>query len=220
MITKSKTTATSAPPPTRNPESLGLSGEQYDDPLKRGALIASSPVVRAAVTGRKHAEPMFGDEVDLTAYLGELNKQAAAVRAGDLSGVETMLVAQANTLDMIFNQFARKAAYSEYLNQMQAHLSLALKAQAQCRATLEALAEIRNPRPVAFVKQANIANGPQQVNNGSAPPEARARGENADTSNELLTDGHGTTLDSGTAGQAGRSNQALEAVGKCNGSDH
>ncbi|HEY2023963.1 MAG TPA: hypothetical protein VGH68_22910, partial [Paraburkholderia sp.] len=43
-------------------------------------------------------------------------------------------------------QLARKATHCEYLNQMQAHLSLALKAQAQSRATLEALAEIKNPR--------------------------------------------------------------------------
>ncbi|WP_018421386.1 MULTISPECIES: hypothetical protein [Paraburkholderia] len=197
---------------------MGPSGEQYEDPVKRGALIASSPVVRGAVTGRKYAEPVFGAELDLTAYLAELNRQAAAVRAGDLSGVEAMLVTQANTLDMIFNQFARKAAFSEYLNQMQAHLSLALKAQAQCRATLEALAEIKNPRPLAFVKQANIANGPQQVNNGSAPPEPPARGKNGETTNELLAHENGeTTLDGRTAGKAGRSNPALETVGKRNG---
>ncbi|WP_210235030.1 hypothetical protein, partial [Mesorhizobium sp. M2D.F.Ca.ET.185.01.1.1] len=60
--------------------------------------------------------------------------------------VESMLFAQANTLDMIFGHLARKAAFSEYLNQFQAHLSLALKTQAQCRATLEALAGIKNPR--------------------------------------------------------------------------
>lgn len=46
---------------------------------------------------------------------------------------------------------------------------MALKAQAQCRATLEALAEIKNPRPVAFVKQANISGEHQQVNNGVQP---------------------------------------------------
>lgn len=139
-----------------------------------------------------------------------------------MQGLESMLVVQANTLDMIFNQFARKAAFCEYLNQMQAHLSLALKAQAQCRATLEVLAEIKNPRPVAFVKQANIANGPQQVNNGTdgAPPAARTRGENADTTNELLTDDHGTTLDGRRAGETGRSDKALEAVGKRNGTGH
>lgn len=36
----------------------------------------------------------------------------------------------------------------------------------KCRATIETLAEIKNPRAVAFVTQANIAHGPQQVNNG------------------------------------------------------
>jgi hypothetical protein len=39
-----------------------------------------------------------------------------------------------------------------------------LRAQAQCRATLETLAAIKNP-PTVFARQANIANGPQQVNN-------------------------------------------------------
>ena len=42
-------------------------------------------------------------------------------------------------------------------------MRLSLKAQGQCRATLETLAVIKNP-PV-FAHQANIAHGPQQVNN-------------------------------------------------------
>ncbi|WP_429469942.1 hypothetical protein [Paraburkholderia sp. WSM4175] len=66
------------------------------------------------------------------------------------------------------------------------------------------------------MKQANIANGPQQVNNGAAP-EPRARGKSGEAANGLLTDDHGTTLDGGAAGKAGRSNPALEAVGKING---
>lgn len=49
------------------------------------------------------------------------------------------------------------------------------KCSTQCRATLETLAEIKNPRPVVFVRQANIANGPQQVNNGSTRPWRRRR---------------------------------------------
>jgi len=43
---------------------------------------------------------------------------------------------------------------------------LAFKAQSRCRATNETLAEIKNPPSVAFVPQANIAAGHQQVNNG------------------------------------------------------
>ncbi|AEG68272.1 conserved hypothetical protein [Ralstonia solanacearum Po82] len=187
----------------------------FKDAEERGAVIASSPLIRGAVTGRKYAEPMFGAGLDLTAYAAQLREQADKVKAGDLSAVETMLVAQANTLDMIFNQLARKAAHCEYLNQMEANLRHALRAQAQCRATLETLAEIKNPRPVAFVKQANIANGPQQVNNGIQPP-PRVREENHKQSNELLEPSNGEWLDTGAPGQAGRGNPALETVGAVN----
>ena len=44
------------------------------------------------------------------------------------------------------------------------YLRVALKAQAQCRATLETLAEMKQP-PTLLARQANIAHGPQQVNN-------------------------------------------------------
>ena len=45
-----------------------------------------------------------------------------------------------------------------------AYLGLALKAQGQCRMTLETLGNIVNP-PAVFAKQANFTTGPQQVNN-------------------------------------------------------
>ncbi len=73
------------------------------------------------------------------------------MKAGDLSAVEAMLLTQANTLHMVFNQLARKSAHCEYLNQMEANLRLAFKAQSQCRATLEVLAEIKNPRNIHIV---------------------------------------------------------------------
>ena len=52
----------------------------------------------------------------------------------------------------------------EYIEATERYMRLALKAQGQCRATLETLAAIKNP-PVVFARQANFANGPQQVNN-------------------------------------------------------
>ena len=60
---------------------------------------------------------------------------------------------------------------------MEAFTRLALKAQSQCRATLETLADIKQPRHVVIAQQANLAHQ-QQVNNGtgqpgSAPPEAQ-----------------------------------------------
>lgn len=70
---------------------------------------------------------------------------------------------------MIFNEIARRAALNmgEHLQATDKYMRLAMKAQGQCRATLQTLGELKNPRQMAFVKQANIANGYQQVNNHS-----------------------------------------------------
>jgi hypothetical protein len=71
-----------------------------------------------------------------------------------------------------------------------------LKAQSQCRATPETLATIKNP-PVLFAKQANIATGPQQVNNGIPSP-SRAR-EFEKGQSKLLEGQDGERLDTRTA---------------------
>jgi hypothetical protein len=92
-------------------------------------------------------------------------------------------------------------------------LRLALKAQSQCRATLETLAAIKNPQPVAFVRQANIAHGPQQVNNAHASDV-----ENQRAPNELLkgvpgvTHAPGERLDLGATPAASAANSRVEAV--------
>jgi hypothetical protein len=46
-------------------------------------------------------------------------------------------------------------------------MRIALRAQSQCRATLETLGTIKNP-PTVFVKQTNVTSGPQQINNNTA----------------------------------------------------
>jgi hypothetical protein len=48
------------------------------------------------------------------------------------------------------------------VDQIDRFTRLALKAQGQCRATIETLALMKNP-PTVFARQANIAHGPQQV---------------------------------------------------------
>jgi hypothetical protein len=118
----------------------------------------------------------------------------------------------------MFTSLARRAANNEGLKQFQVNLTLALKAQAQCRSTLEALAEIKNPRPISFVKQANIAQGHQQVNNTYASASAHSGiasgAENFQSApNKLLEVDHGQRLDIGAQGAAGRTDPHLETVG-------
>lgn len=76
----------------------------------------------------------------------------------------------------------------EYLDAAETYMHLGLKAQSQCRATLETLAKIKNPAPVTFVRQANVAHGPQQVNNAPQPAtgEASRARESETPPNELL----------------------------------
>ena len=64
---------------------------------------------------------------------------------------EALLTGQAMTLNTIFTHLANVAANTEYLDKLDRYLRLALKAQGQCRATLETLAAIKNP-PVVFAR--------------------------------------------------------------------
>ena len=82
----------------------------------------------------------------------------------------------------------------EYIEASEKYMKLELKAQAQCRATIETLAAIKNP-PVVFAKQANIANGPQQVNN--VPPTLPRADEKTNSPNKLLEQVHVQRLDPG-----------------------
>jgi hypothetical protein len=152
----------------------------------------------------------YASHVDLLELVGELNARIKAVHAGEMKPIEAMLYGQAMTLQTIFTKLIASAASETGLNQFQVKMSLGLKAQAQCRATLEALAEIKNPRSVSFVKQANISNGPQQVNNGFVT----SRTENFESEpNKLLETQHGDYLDTTAQGTTGRINPNLETVG-------
>jgi len=173
--------------------------------------IGLCAVMGNAATTRSYLFGSFG-ELDINEVSAVMREKAAKVQAGDMSEVEATLTAQAATLDAMFNELARRAALNmgTHLQATDAYLRQAFKAQAQCRSTLEALAEIKNPRPVAFVKQANISSGPQQVNNG-VPAHA---GEIINQSNELSGEPHELLPDTRASQAESRINQEVEAVGE------
>jgi hypothetical protein len=71
---------------------------------------------------------------------------------------------------------------------------------------------LKNPMP--FIKQTNIANGAQQVNNGIPP--AHTGEINSVPNKQLLEEHHNGILDTRTTTTASRSNTGLEAVGEVN----
>ncbi|WP_324808786.1 hypothetical protein SH584_04185 [Sphingomonas sp. LY29] len=134
------------------------------------ADLALNPAVNAAATVQAFGAGTIG-KLEISETLEAVMQTVAKVRKGDMSGPEAMLVAQASALNSIFTELARRAALNmgEYIEASEKYMRLALKAQAQCRATIETLAEMKNP-PLVIARQANIANGPQQVNNGGPLP--------------------------------------------------
>lgn len=180
------------------------------------AAMVMDGVTGNAITARAFAKGNFG-ALDLTECVAAVHKTVGQVQGGDIKPIEAILAAQATTLDTMFTELARRASANmgEYLDAADKYMRLALKAQSQCRATLETLADIKNPRPVAFVKQANISSGPQQVNNGTGQ-QSPARVEDATSApNKLLEDGH-ERLDIGASQAASEADQKLEAVGAVN----
>jgi hypothetical protein len=147
---------------------------------------------------------------EVTALACELAKQIDEVNNGNMKRPEAMLLAQAHTLDELFNNLARRAKNQEYMSNLETILRLALKAQSQCRAALETLSNIKNPL-VIFAKQANIANN-QQFNNGT-PTTATHAGKTENQPNELLTELPDETLDTGRTGAAIEADKAMATVG-------
>ena len=169
--------------------------------------ILTSPAIQGAVGAASWGQ--YAGNADLGALTRELRDRARAVSGGDLRYVEAMLLSQAATLGTIFVSLARRAASQEYLEQFRTSLSLALKAQAQCRATLETLAQIKNP-PIVYARQANVTTGPQQVNNGNPSRTREIETEQTQQSggtHELLPDARASGIASGA-------NPSLEALGE------
>jgi hypothetical protein len=117
-----------------------------------------------------------------------LREHRVAAKNGDLTHAEAMLLNQAHALQAVFVNLAERAQNQTGIPQIQCLMGLALRAQSQCRATLQTLAEVKFPRSATFIGQANIA-GQQQVNNATSPPQgARARQADPSPSKKLLED--------------------------------
>jgi hypothetical protein len=149
----------------------------------------------------------FGQDFNFQTNMQVLEKTIQAIQSGDLSKIEEMYISQAVALEAMFASLARRAKAQDKLLQYEAHMRLALKAQNQSRATLQALVQLKQPSNTTFVKQANIAQGHQQVNNLAE--------KNITPQNELLR-GENAELDTRATPTPTGIDTALEALGKIN----
>lgn len=104
------------------------------------------------------------DQPDMADYALDLKAKSEAAAAGDLTLASQLLMSQALTLDAIFSEMARRSGLNmgEYIDATERYMRLALKAQANSRATLEALAKLHQPREQT-VRHVHVNEGGQAV---------------------------------------------------------
>lgn len=199
-----------AKPPAAAPQNLTIAAEPGKSREALIAGLATAATVPAALVITDFSKGHLG-ALSLNDVLRSLKEHAGTIEAGDLSRVEAMLGGQAAALNTMFAELARRGALNmgQYIGPAETYLKLALRAQSQCRATLETLATIKSP-PVVFAKQANIAHGPQQVNNEAAGIARAEQIEKPPT--ELLEHDHGQRLDTRATGATSGSDQAMATV--------
>lgn len=189
-----------------------VSGPSDDEKGRSHANLITSPELAAYRVIGMMQPKNIADEIDAPGMLATLRDQAAAVQSGDLAHAEAMLINQASALQALFVRLSERAIEQAHMPNLEGFMRLALRAQSQCRATLETLAAIKNP-PIVYARQANISNGPQQVNNGvasSAPAEKKINQQN-----ELLEVQDGSEkMDAGAASTTSGNDPAMATLGE------
>lgn len=125
------------------------------------------PTLKNAAAASAFTSKMLGSDLELPGigdYADHVHITARDAAGGDMTMASKVLAAQAITLDSMFAELARRAAMNmgEYIDASERYGRLALKAQGNCRATLEALAKLHQPREQT-VRHVHVNEGGQAI---------------------------------------------------------
>ncbi|MFN2099429.1 hypothetical protein [Altererythrobacter sp. MF3-039] len=200
-------------------DALEVKAVKGEEPLKTVARLSLRPGVRHAQVAGSAAGYLFGDTntpsiMDNTEVLAEILKSA---KCGDKELSSQLLAAQAVTLDALFTELAMRSKQNmgQYFDAAERYMRLALRAQSNCRTTLEALARLHQPREQT-VKHVQVNEGGQAVvadqfhqhrgegQNAKSDEQSHATGT-AGTGPAMLgadTEGNGVPISSGERSEA------------------
>ena len=190
-----------------NQAMVNLSAKLGETQAETEVKFVTSPEVLGAILQREFT--LSDDEnMDLGTLAEVLESTCSESIDGKTQRGAMILATQAEALNSIFTRLAVKAArnMNGYVEATNVYLRLALKAQSQSRATIEALGRLQNPKITQFVGQLNATTGPQQVNN--------ATGEAIENQpNELLDLENAKWMDRGAKSQAVENDPKVETLG-------
>lgn len=189
-------------------------GSSVDEQGRNYAELLTSPELAAFRVTALVQPSALADKVDAPTMLDVLRDQAGAVQGGDMARPEAMLSGQATALQSLFVRLTELAMLQNRLPNIDGLMRVALRAQSQCRATLETLSAIKNP-PIVYAKQANVTTGPQQNNFVTEAP-MQAGEKKIEPIRLSIGDSHELYQNTRTSGHAGKTNPAMETLAEVN----
>lgn len=166
-MTVRKIKAKKAVPASKPDNSLHVAAKPEENDHKATAKALISPGFRHGQATAQLLKANLGDAdfaPSLADYADAISEKAKAAASGDLTFASRMLASQAITLDGIFAEMARRMAMNmgDYLGATETYARIALKAQANSRATIEALGKLHQPREQT-VRHVRVNQGAQAV---------------------------------------------------------
>ena len=129
--------------PSVDPRELRVPVGKGEAPVDAVSRAMLRPTIRAAGSIRALDQAGY---LQINSLACALSDQVAAVEKGDVTRGSAALVAQAHTLDALFNDLTYRSIANMnegYIDAAETFMKLALKAQGQCKATWEAVEAFR-----------------------------------------------------------------------------
>ncbi|MBL0767764.1 hypothetical protein JI743_02970 [Sphingopyxis sp. DHUNG17] len=139
-------------------------GESEAETMARAMI---GPYLRHGIVSSALTEKMVGKlpgQPQLDDFGRALKAKAEIACKGDMAAATEMLTAQAHSLDALFTELSRRAIinFGDYPLAAERYARLAFKAQANSRATLEAVAKLHRPREQT-VRHVHVNEGGQAI---------------------------------------------------------
>ena len=181
-----------------------LKGKTPKETAKRVAEVAVSPELASQrVVAASERNKGLDEHLDIPQLMAVLKAESERLSEGKSEDIGPILANQALALQSLFSRLTESALSQSHMSNIEAFMRLALRAQSQCRATLESLSSL-NKAPTVFAQQANVATN-QQINYAQ---------------NQLLGDDDELRPDTRAPGAEKAVNPQMEALGKVHGAEN
>ena len=175
-----------------------LKGKTLKETAKRVAEVAvSSEMASQRVVAAAERNKGLDEHLDIPQLMAVLKAESERLSEGKSEDIGPILANQALALQSLFSRLTERALSQSHMSNIEAFMRLALRAQSQCRATLETLSSL-NKAPTVFAQQANVATN-QQINYAQ---------------NQLLGDDDELRQDTREQGAEKAVNPEMEALGE------